>query len=433
MLLLSQITITRESGDAVIQLLHGDLTAMPKEHAADILIISAYPGSYGTIDKATLMSALYNKGIIVADLAKDKEIDLLGHMNCWLSNPLPEAQQEQFNFKKILCFEPPAGEGKEKLVANIFRCINTFAFDKQNNVIAMPVLASGNQKVPLEKMLPAILDAAIFWLENGLPLDCIKLVLYNEVQVAAALPIFIKAKQQYELKISAQTGTISATEAWKMFELKNQTQMPGTATMLIVENEIKELAAKETAQPASAPAPQPSRSVETVIAPSPAKPAAQEPVPPPPAPIPQQPGAAEPLPVQDVKKVFDFFISYSHKQTPEVKHFVEALLQKNPQLNIFYDRTTIPAGGLWIKLISDAIQNSKSVICILSPQYSTSDVCWDEFQCAKAKEYRTKQPVIKTINFYNDANMPLIISIYSYIDCTEGDIEKLKACVHDLM
>jgi hypothetical protein len=415
MLLLSQIIIVREIGDAVIQLLHGDLTDIPKEHAADILIISAYPGSYGTIDKATLMSALYNKGIIVADLAKDKEIDLLGHLNCWLSKPLPKAQQEQFNFKKILCFEPPVGEGKEKLVANIFRCINTFAFDKQNNVIAMPVLASGNQKVPIEKMLPAILDAVIFWLECGLPLDCIKLVLYNERQVAAALPIFIKAKQQYELKRSAQAGDMSATEAWKMFELKNQTQSPDAATMLIVENEIKELAAKEVIPPppayfpetpVPAPAPQSSRGVEAKTETAPAAPATQG---------------------------YDFFISYSHKQTPEVKHFVEALLQKDPQLNIFYDRSSIPTGGLWIKLISDAIQNSKSVICILSPQYSTSDVCWDEFQCAKAKEYRTKQPVIKTINFYNDTNMPLIMSIYSYIDCTEGDIKKLKACVHDLI
>lgn len=407
MLLLSEFNIYRESSNATIQLLQGDLTAIPKEHAADILVISAYPGSYGTWDKKTLIAALDRKGIIVAHLAKDKEIDLTEHMNCWLSKPLTRAQQEQFNFKRILCFEPPSGNGKEKIVANIFRCINSFAFDKQNNVIAMPVLASGNQKVPIEKMLPAILDAAIFWLESGLPLDCIKLVLYNDAQVAAALPIFIRAKQQYELKLSAQAGNISAAEAWKMFELKNQTQPPGTATMVIVESEIKELVAKEIPVPPAAPAPpQPSGSEDE---------------------------EAEILAAQSEAREYDFFISYSHKQTPEVKHFVEALLQKNPQLNIFYDRTSIPAGGLWIKLISDAIQNSKAVICILSPQYSTSDVCWDEFQCAKAKEYRTKQPVIKTINFYNDANLPLIMSIYSYIDCTEGDIEKLKNAVNDLM
>ena len=105
----------------------------------------------------------------------------------------------------------------------------------------------------------------------------------------------------------------------------------------------------------------------------------------------------------------------------------------NPQFRIFYDRDSIPTGGLWIKLISDAIQNSKNVVCILTPEYSQSAVCWDEFQCAKAKEYRTKQPVIKTINFCNDANMPLILSIYSYIDCTEADLDKLKNAVAQLV
>jgi len=431
MVLLSQITITRENADASIQLLLGDLTAIPKEHAADILVISAYPNDYSTVDKQTLMSALYNNGIIVADLAKDKEINLLANLNCWLSKPLPLQQQEQFNFKRILCFEPPPGDEKEKLVANIFRCINTFAFDKQNNVIAMPVLASGNQKVPMEKMLPAILDAAIFWLESGLPLNCIKLTLRNEMQVTTALPIFIKAKQQYELKRSAQAGTISATEAWKMFEIKNKTQMPGTATMLIVENEIKDLAVKEfTSQvpipvPVPAPVPQaqqPSKGGEISTGSLPAKPAMED------ITLPPAPSSAK-----SMATAYDFFISYSHKQSSEVQLFVQAMVEKQPQLNIFYDKTTIPAGGLWIKLISDAIQNSKSVICILSPQYSASDVCWDEFQCAKAKEYRTKQPVIKTINFYNDVNMPLMMSIYSYIDCTEGDVQKLKDCVHDLI
>ena len=418
MQLLSQITIPQKAGDATIQLLQGDLTAIPKEHAVDILAISAYPNNYEVVDKATLMAALYAKGIIVADLAKDKAADLLGNLNCWLSKPLPPEQQQQFNFKKILCFEPPPGSEKEKLVANIFRCINNFAFDKQNNIIAIPVLASGNQKVPMEKMLPAILDAAIFWLESGLPLSYIKLVLRTETQVAAALPIFIQAKEQYELKKSVKAGDISATAAWKIFDQKTQKQMPGTATMLIVENEIKELAQKESSIITPAPMPLP--------APSPAA-------------VPQSPQATpKPKAVKEIPstksatKEYDFFISYSHKQIPEVKLFVEALLQQQPALNIFYDKTSIPTGGLWIKLISEAIQNSKAVICILSPEYTASGPCWDEFQCAKIKEYRSNQAVIKTINFYTDPNLPLIMATYSYIDCTQGDIQKLKDCVQQL-
>jgi hypothetical protein len=129
---------------------------------------------------------------------------------------------------------------------------------------------------------------------------------------------------------------------------------------------------------------------------------------------------------------FDYFISYSHVHTPQVAELVSAMKAKDANLNIFYDRESIPPGGPWIRLISDAIQRSKSVVCILSPQYRDSDVCWDEFQCAKAKEYRTKKPVIKTINFIADTDMPLIMSLYSYIDCTEGDIIKLKDAVKQL-
>lgn len=419
MLLLSQIKIARTGGDAIIQLLHGDLTAIPKEHAADILVISAYPNDYSTVDKRTLMSALYDKGIIVADLARDKEIDLLSNLNCWLSKPLPQYQQQQFNFKKILCFEPPSGNGKEKVVANIFRCINTFAYDKQNNVIAMPVLASGNQKVPMEIMLPAILDACIFWLESGLPLECIKLVLRTEEQVQNALPLFLKSKQQYDLKKSVQEGTITAMDAWNLQQIRNQSS--AQAVMPIVETELKELTEKEI----------PLTGATSIPPPAPEQASAPTSIP---QTIPTKKEEEETgITTTQPSNGFDMFISYSHKHGQQVKIFVETLLEKNPALNIFYDRTTIPAGGLWIKLISDAIQKSKTVVCILSPEYSASDVCWDEFQCAKAKEYRTKQPVIKTINFFNDANLPLIMSIYSYIDCTEGDIEKLKNCVADLL
>ncbi len=207
MKLLSQITINREQNDAAIQLLQGDLTAIPPEHAADILVVSAFPNNYNPIPK-TLMAALYDKGIVVGEMAKDKEIDLRAQLGCWLSKPINTEQQKQFNFKQILCFEPGAKAYEDKaVVGNIFRCINTFAFEKQNNVIALPVVASGNQKVALEKILPAIVEAAIFWLENGLPLKSIKLVLYSDEQVENGLPGFKKMKQDYESSILEKEDT----------------------------------------------------------------------------------------------------------------------------------------------------------------------------------------------------------------------------------
>jgi len=138
------------------------------------------------------------------------------------------------------------------------------------------------------------------------------------------------------------------------------------------------------------------------------------------------PSTSEPTPLTEK---YDYFISYAHTHNKEVQEFINQFSITKNGAKLFYDRDSIPPGGLWIKKISDAIQNSKQVICILSPSYSNSPVCWDEFQCAKLKEYNTKQPVIKTIALYKDVGMPPIMGIYSYIDCTEGDIQKLKDAV----
>ena len=101
MQLLSQITIPTGKKDAVIQLLLGDLSAIPPEHAVDILVVSAFPNDYMAL-KGSLFLALQNKGLSVKALATNKQIDLIGQLGCWLSSPLPTEQKNKFNFKKVL-------------------------------------------------------------------------------------------------------------------------------------------------------------------------------------------------------------------------------------------------------------------------------------------------------------------------------------------
>src|SRR5690349_3981223 len=174
MKLLSQIEINEPGRIATIQLLQGDLTALPAEHETDLLVMSAFPGDYIALE-GSLIHAFLKKGFSVEDLSRNKAADLRSQLHCWLSNPLSKSDQEKFNIKQILCFEP--GEKikqPEEVVGDIFRCINTFAFDDDNNVVAMPIIATGYQKIPLEKILPALLQASYFWLNNGLPLDFLK-------------------------------------------------------------------------------------------------------------------------------------------------------------------------------------------------------------------------------------------------------------------
>lgn len=398
--LLSQLTVSRPEGDATIQLLQGDLTAIPTEFAVDILAISAFRGDYRT-NRKTLMSALFNAGISVAALAQDKEIDLVNQLSCWLSKPLSAEQQVRFNLKQILCFEPIGTVvDVETEVGNLFRVINTFALGEDHNEIAMPVLTTGDRKFPLEAMLPALLDAALFWLERGLPLKSLRFVLHRDEQVHKGLPIFETVRKQYALKQSAEVGQISANRALTDIDTLNK-DAPNEFSLPKMEFALQEMNQAETAENRSNAESTRGLGMDDLLN-SPTKP------------------------------TYDYFISYSHKHTAAVQEFVDALYARNPSLSIFYDRDSIPPGGLWIKMISDAIENSKNVICVLTPEYSKSDVCWDEFQCAYIMEKR-KKLMLRTINFFNDVDLPPMMAIRSYIDCTEGDLEKLKKAVDSLL
>lgn len=350
---LSQLDIKQSNNTASIQLFHGDLSAIPSEFATDILVISAFPGNY-IASKGSLIKALEDKGLSVSELAEDKETDLRSSLNCWLSKPLSQADQQKFNFKKILCFEP--GEKikePEEVVGDIFRCINSFAFDENNNELAMPVIGTGYQQVSLEKMLPALLTACHFWLSNGLPLEHIRLVIHDKEKVDQALAIFNSFKK-----------TLTSKAVKKVKKIKQT----GNA----------------------------------MLAPD---------------------------------KRYHYFLSYAHGHSKDIQLFVEELRKRNNQLSIFYDKDSIPPGGLWIQQISTAIQQADKVLVFLSPDYDNSPVCWDEFQCAKLMEYNLKKSMIQTVYLYGhkETAMPLIMGIYSYIDCREGNLEKLKQCVEALI
>jgi len=139
--------------------------------------------------------------------------------------------------------------------------------------------------------------------------------------------------------------------------------------------------------------------------------------------------------IPPARKGYNYFLSYAHVHSKEVQLFVDELKKRNTNLSIFYDKDSIPPGGLWIQQISAAIQQADKVLIFLSPEYDKSPVCWDEFQCAKLMEYNRKKSIIQTVYLYGhkETEMPLIMGIYSYIDCREGDAEKLQQCVQQLL
>src|SRR4029434_11104257 len=71
MRVLDQFTVARRYGTgapATIELLEGDLSAVPPEHAVDALVVSAFPNSY-TPNPGTLFKSLFEHGLDMQEVA----------------------------------------------------------------------------------------------------------------------------------------------------------------------------------------------------------------------------------------------------------------------------------------------------------------------------------------------------------------------------
>ena len=135
-------------------------------------------------------------------------MDLRKTLWCWFSKELSKDQIEKFNFSRILCFEPEKRrDDAAEFVADIFRCLNNFVFDDDVNHVAMPAVAAGNQRASIIKITEAIIEAATFWLQRGLPLQSIKLVEINEQKAEDLRKVFAnyKAQESFDINTGAKS------------------------------------------------------------------------------------------------------------------------------------------------------------------------------------------------------------------------------------
>src|SRR4051812_21886793 len=431
MKIINRLVVPRRHGTgpaATIELLQGDLSAIPSEHAVDALVVSAFPNSY-TPNPGTLFEDLFARGLDMRDVAARKEEDERERLGCWISEPLPDDLSRRFNFRRIVCFEPryPAfvtnsgfdGRSIEETVGFVFRCLNNFAIPDLSegrerrqfdfSRVAMPLLATGNQRVPAEALFPRLLEAAIFWLGSGLPTAQLKIVPSSPAETAIATRLFSAvAHDRGDAMAAARVAPVtSAGGAWERDLART------------VADQVIDTCKRELRRDLMGAARQEERlTVEALFDRLDNHRAqfASEPV-------------ASHAEAEDGLPEYDVFVSYAHKQDQEVQAFVQELQDRHPTVRIFHDRSAIPAGGQWIKRISDAVHKAHTFIAVLSPDYTASPVCWDEFQCAKLKEYNTRTAVIKTVRLYSDRDLPPIMGIHSYVDCVEGDLTKLRASV----
>lgn len=197
MKLLDSITVHHGQTERHIELYHGDLTNMPSSHAVDVLVISAYPNNYRPT-RGTMIEALMHKNISVRDLARNKAVDLRDSFSSWLSQDI-KSDDEGIRFKQILCFEPKLRGEPPEVIGDIFQSLMPLVTgDQPITSIAMSLIATGNQRVPLVDVLDPLLDAAVHWLALGIPVERIKIVEYNQLKAMEMKGAFSVLKRKYE-------------------------------------------------------------------------------------------------------------------------------------------------------------------------------------------------------------------------------------------
>jgi hypothetical protein len=198
--LLDTLTVHDGSTSKTIELYRGDLTFLKPDEGVDVLVVSAFPSDYSEVP-GTLIGALADRGVSVWRLAARKAIDLRETHSCWLSRELePSARGHGIEFKRLLCFEPEFRGRAPEVVGDIFRSLVPVLTDNKNppRTVAMPLVATGNQRESVAEMLPALLDAAAHWMSlPDFPLQRLKIVAYEADQAADAKRLFASLKGKY--------------------------------------------------------------------------------------------------------------------------------------------------------------------------------------------------------------------------------------------
>jgi hypothetical protein len=224
MIQLAEWIIQHNGIEQKIELLQGDLTKLPLEHAVDIIVLSAFPNDY-LPTPTSLIGAFDGAGLSIENLSNDKQSDLRQQFSCWLSKPVPE----RFHFERILCVESGWRGQPPEIVDDIFRALAPFLLtDMPNSSVAISLIGAGDDGYSRDQMLKAILESTVRWMEIGLPLKAIKIVVYEKAMpaaVKAALKTF-KSVEQKHLKARKQIfefadGSDSRNDVFISYSSKN--------------------------------------------------------------------------------------------------------------------------------------------------------------------------------------------------------------------
>ncbi len=229
MKLLDSLTVYRP-GEAPkkIELYRGDLTALEPKEAVDVLVVSAFRGSYVATPPSLIGALLDRLDISVKVLARNKAVDLRDYFSCWLSQDLT-ADHPGCGFQRILCFEP-AGADPGEVIDHLFQSLAPFLGGKLRlATVAMPLLGTRAMGASVREVLIPVVNEAVNWMSLGFPLRCLKIVEYERAPTdgeAAALFAEVKAlHSRWDVFLSYSHADAAAADV--VYEELTRTEVGG--------------------------------------------------------------------------------------------------------------------------------------------------------------------------------------------------------------
>lgn len=194
MKVLDSIQVSGQRGPALIELCQGDLTEMGPRAEVDLLVVSAFPDDY-VPTSGSMIGALHQKGLSVGQMAVTKAVDLRAWCSCWVSQDIA-TPQPGLSFRRVLCYEPGRRGDPPSMIEDLFRGLTALLNDSQPSyVVAMPLLSTGDQAVPIPAMLGALVRAAYRWIKFGLPIRRLQIVEKSAVKAGWMLDEFALVKK----------------------------------------------------------------------------------------------------------------------------------------------------------------------------------------------------------------------------------------------
>ena len=129
---------------------------------------------------------------------------------------------------------------------------------------------------------------------------------------------------------------------------------------------------------------------------------------------------------------YDLFVSYCQKDKAAVDDLLEELRTARPSLRIFMDRLELRPGAAWQQHIFEALDESRKIVCALSPAYLESPICKEEFNIALLRHRESAEGVLLPVYAFT-AQLPSYMKLIHYEDVREGDRRKMSASARNLL